>query len=60
MYVVSVREKYLRQGDRQRLMSDEDSIGTASSVSRASHARDRRRWKKYGESSTLMVSTRTV
>ena len=41
--------------ERQRLMSDGDSIGTAGSLGRASGAGDRRRWRKYGESSTLMV-----
>ena len=41
--------------ERLRLVSDRDSIGTASSLSRASAAGDRRRWRKYGESSTLMV-----
>ena len=41
--------------ERQRLVSDGDSIGTAGSLSRASAAGDKRRWRKYGESSTLMV-----
>ena len=52
----TVESKRRRQVDRQRLVGpDSDSIGTAASLSRASQAGDQRRWKKYGESSTLMV-----
>ena len=52
----AVESKRRRQVHRQRLVGpDSDSIGTAASLSRASQAGDQRRWKKYGESSTLMV-----
>ena len=53
--LVSRKEKRWREAERQRLMADRDSVGTAGSVSRASAVGDRRRWRKYGESSTLMV-----
>jgi hypothetical protein len=49
------KEKRWREAERQRLMADRDSVGTAGSVSRASAVGDRRRWRKYGESSTLMT-----
>ncbi|CAI8017786.1 hypothetical protein GBAR_LOCUS10740 [Geodia barretti] len=52
---VSRKEKRWREAERQRLMADRDSVGTAGSVSRASAVGDRRRWRKYGESSTLMT-----
>ena len=53
--LVFQKEKRWREAERQRLMADRDSVGTAGSVSRASAVGDRRRWRKYGESSTLMV-----
>ena len=56
MHTAAARgEKRRRQLERQSLMSDGDSVGTAGSLGRASQGGDRRRWKKYGESSTLMV-----